>query len=101
MCVREIRREGEREISERERVCVLNQSEGGWGEGESPTSYLQAWLEYLFGICSPDRRNGKQGNRYGIPLNSNKLTCPRFVNIQARKEQGTRRQQHWPKSSTK
>ena len=23
----------------------------------------QVWLEYLFGICSPDRRNGKQGNR--------------------------------------
>jgi hypothetical protein len=24
----------------------------------------QQWVEYLFGICSPDRRNGKRGHRY-------------------------------------
>jgi hypothetical protein len=23
----------------------------------------EEWLEYLFGICKPDRRNGKQGSR--------------------------------------
>jgi hypothetical protein len=27
-------------------------------------SEREVWLEYLFGICSPDRRNGKRGNRY-------------------------------------
>jgi hypothetical protein len=25
----------------------------------------EEWLEYLFGICMPDRRNGKQGSRCG------------------------------------
>jgi hypothetical protein len=27
-------------------------------------SEREVWQEYLFGICSPDRRNGKRGNRY-------------------------------------
>ena len=27
-------------------------------------SERQRWAEYVFGICSPDRRNGKRGNRY-------------------------------------
>lgn len=26
-------------------------------------SEREVWLEYLFGICKPDRRNGKRGNR--------------------------------------
>jgi hypothetical protein len=24
----------------------------------------EAWMEYLFGICKPDGRNGKQGSRF-------------------------------------
>ncbi len=24
----------------------------------------EEWLDYFFGICKPDRRNGKQGSRY-------------------------------------
>ena len=27
-------------------------------------SERQRWVEYLFGICQPDRRNGKRGNRW-------------------------------------
>ena len=29
-------------------------------------SARQQWLEYIFGICKPDRRNGKRGNRFGL-----------------------------------
>ena len=38
------------------------------GRGEkvlllSKTGDRQVWIEYMFGICKPDHRNGKPGNR--------------------------------------
>ena len=32
-----------------------------------PARAPQVWLEYVFGICAPDRRNGKRGNRCAEP----------------------------------
>jgi hypothetical protein len=31
---------------------------------QSDVSEGEAWLEYIFGICKPDRRVGKLGSRY-------------------------------------
>jgi hypothetical protein len=36
-------------------------------------SNSEVWLEYIFGICSPDKRIGKRGSRYTKPLASQML----------------------------
>ena len=38
-------------------------------------SERQRWAEYIFGICKPDRRNGKRGNRFAVSLELDPGCC--------------------------
>jgi hypothetical protein len=61
--------EDRKRLKEKLKVALESESQGGLQGLQrfafaDPDRAKEEWLEYFFGICKPDRRNGKQGSRY-------------------------------------